>query len=307
MLPVLLEQNHRQQARAGPTPSNYMERRRSLADLLAVAAGELLADMLDHLPLPRDHLQRLGDILAQLAQPRATAALANGRSRLDHPLARQVLGEGLARRTLADKRHPIGGLGDGPLGDDLVLSRRTLDFLERQLHLIEQPHRAFRALAIELARQLGDLQLLMGDHSLIVGGLGLGHRQFRLDPGRPGRLLDALCALHDQRRLQRGDVIGGGLRASSARARLSHIAAAEPLHRDRPGQGLSRLWLAALRGGLSRRVCVPEHDLVEIGRLGLRAPVAINSKARLGVDEGRAVAAGPYRDRPWVPGRAPST
>src|SRR5437868_8103998 len=96
-----------------------MERRRSLADLLAVAAGELLADMLDHFPLPRDDLQRLGDILAQLAQPRAAAAKANGRSRLDHPLARQMLGEGLARRTLAGKGHDIGGLGHGPLGGDL--------------------------------------------------------------------------------------------------------------------------------------------------------------------------------------------
>jgi hypothetical protein len=62
---------------------------RRLADLLAVAAGELLADMLDHFPLPRDDLQRLGDILAQLAQPRAAAAKANGRSRLDHPLVRR--------------------------------------------------------------------------------------------------------------------------------------------------------------------------------------------------------------------------
>src|SRR5438874_11954352 len=77
MLPELLEQDHRQQAGAGPTSGNYMERRRSLADLLAVAAGELLADMLDHLPLPRNDLQRLGDVLTQLAQPRAAAAKAN--------------------------------------------------------------------------------------------------------------------------------------------------------------------------------------------------------------------------------------
>src|SRR5215472_3449989 len=43
---------------------------------------------------------------------------------------------------------------------------------------------------------------------------------------------------------------------------------------------------------VSRRVRVPEHDLVEIDRLGLGAPVAINSEARPCVDEGRAVAAG---------------
>src|SRR5207237_328714 len=80
MLPILLEQDHRQQAGAGPTPGNDMERRRSLADLLAVAAGELLTDVLDYLPLPRDHLQSLGDVLAQFAPPRATAAPANRRS-----------------------------------------------------------------------------------------------------------------------------------------------------------------------------------------------------------------------------------
>ena len=100
MLPVLLEQDHRQQARTGPAARDHMERRRRLADLLAVAAGELLAHVLDHLPLARDHLQRLGDIFAQLAQPRAAAALAGCRSRLDHPLARQMLGERLARRPL---------------------------------------------------------------------------------------------------------------------------------------------------------------------------------------------------------------
>src|SRR6516225_6953385 len=43
---------------------------------------------------------------------------------------------------------------------------------------------------------------------------------------------------------------------------------------------------------VSRRVRVPEHDLVEIDRLGLRAPVTINAEPRLCVDEGRAVAAG---------------
>src|SRR6201993_4545999 len=37
----------------------------------------------------------------------------------------------------------------------------------------------------------------MGDHGLIVG-LGLGHRQFRLDPGCPGRFLDPLRALLEE-------------------------------------------------------------------------------------------------------------
>src|SRR5215207_7960590 len=107
MLPVLLEQDRRQQARAGPAARDHMKRRRRLADLLAVAAGELLADVLDHLPLTWDHLQRLGDVLAQFAQSRAAAAQAGCWPRLDHALARQMLGEGLARRAPARERHDI--------------------------------------------------------------------------------------------------------------------------------------------------------------------------------------------------------
>src|SRR3954454_5140195 len=106
---------------AGPAPGQHMERRRRLADLLAVAAGKLLADVLDYLPLPWDDLQRLADVLTQLAQPRAAAAQAFRWPRLDHPLARQMLGEGLAGRALAGKGQHIGGSGHGPLGCDLVL------------------------------------------------------------------------------------------------------------------------------------------------------------------------------------------
>ena len=156
-----------------------MERRWSLADLLAVPAGELLAHMLDHLPLARDRFQRLGDIFAQLAQPTATAAKASSRSRHDHPLARQMLGEGLARGPLAGERRHLRGLGDSHLGGDLVFGGRTFQLLELQLDLIQKPRRAFRARPIKLARQLLDPKLLMGDQGLIIGGLGSGHRKLR--------------------------------------------------------------------------------------------------------------------------------
>src|SRR5947208_11284339 len=98
-----------------------MKRLRRLADLLAIAAGKLLADVLDHLPLPWDNLQRLGNVLAQLAQPRAAAAQAFRRPRLDDPLTRQMLGEGLAGRPLAGKRQHIGGPGYRPLARALLL------------------------------------------------------------------------------------------------------------------------------------------------------------------------------------------
>ena len=184
-----------------------MERRRSLADLLTVPAGELLADMLDHLPLARDRFQRLGDIFAQLAQPPAAAAKASGRSRHDHPLARQMLGEGLARGTLAGEGRHRCGLGHRHLGGDLVHGGRTLHLLKPQLDLIQNPRCAFRARAIELARQLLDPQLLVGNQSLIIGGLGSGHRQFRFRVRRPACFGDALTASGDQRRFERFDVV----------------------------------------------------------------------------------------------------
>jgi hypothetical protein len=75
MLAELLEQHHRQQAGSGPAPRDHVERRRRLADLLAVPAGELLPDVLDHLPGLWDDLQRLGDVLAKPGQPRSAAAV----------------------------------------------------------------------------------------------------------------------------------------------------------------------------------------------------------------------------------------
>ncbi len=101
MLAELLEQDHRQQVGAGPAARRHVEGRGRLGDRLAVPAGELLADVLDHLPLARDHLQRLGDVLAQLGQASAAATAAGRRRRLDDALTRQVLREGPTRRSLA--------------------------------------------------------------------------------------------------------------------------------------------------------------------------------------------------------------
>jgi hypothetical protein len=211
MLPELLEQDHCQKAGTGPTPGDHMERRRSLADLLAFPASELLADMLDHLPLARNRFQRLGGGLAQLAQPPAAATQARGWSRYDHPLARQMLGKRLASGTLAGEGLHRRGLGHRHLGGDLILGGRTLQLLELQLCLIQNPRCAFRARAIELARQLPDLQLLVSNQGLIIGGLGSGHREFRFRMCCPGRFNDANTARGDQRRLQRFDVVRKGL------------------------------------------------------------------------------------------------
>ena len=87
MLAELLEHDHRQETGTGPTPRNDMEGRRRLIDAFAVAAREPFAHMLDDLPLAWDHLQRLGDILAELGQTRSAAAGAT-RRRFGSPPAR---------------------------------------------------------------------------------------------------------------------------------------------------------------------------------------------------------------------------
>ena len=140
MLAELLEHDHGQKVRSGPTPRQDMEGRRGLGHGLAVAAGKLLPHGLDHLPLARDHFQRLGHVLAQLRQARPAAAGA-GRGRLDHdPLARQVFREGLAGRLLAlEPLHRRGRAGDGFLGRQFVLGRRGFQFLQLQLELVQQP------------------------------------------------------------------------------------------------------------------------------------------------------------------------
>src|SRR5271154_3099074 len=95
MLAELLIEEHGQQARPCPSSRDHMEWRRCLADLLAVAARELLAHRLDHLPLTRHRFQRPGHVFAELAQATAAAALAR-RRRINHnALAGKMVGEGI--------------------------------------------------------------------------------------------------------------------------------------------------------------------------------------------------------------------
>ena len=96
MLAELLKQDHGQQVRPGEAARRDVKRCRRLHDLLAFPARELFPHRLDHLPLPRDHLQRLGNVLAQLRQLRRAAAGTAFWCGDDDALAREMIGERLS-------------------------------------------------------------------------------------------------------------------------------------------------------------------------------------------------------------------
>ena len=155
-----------------------MKRCGRLADLLAVAARELLPHGLDHFPLPGDELQGTGHVLTELAEPVPTTARACCRRIDHHALPGQVVGKGSSRfRALTHEPCDGRGLGDGKFRRDLIFGGAGLQLLELEFHLILKLGAPFLAGPIELALQLGDPERLMRDQGLIVGGHGLGHRQ----------------------------------------------------------------------------------------------------------------------------------
>src|SRR5947209_10852731 len=116
------------------TPTrDRMRWRRRLGDRLAGPAGELLTDMLDHLPLPWDELQHLGHVLADLAQPPVAAAWADQRRRINDALARQMLGQRTARGLAPlERRHR------DRLGHRFRLCNVFFQVGELKLKLVEQ-------------------------------------------------------------------------------------------------------------------------------------------------------------------------
>jgi hypothetical protein len=111
MQAVLGEQDMGEQLWPGAPARDRMRRRRRLRDRLAGPAGELLAHVLDHLPLARNELQHLGHVLADLAQRLAAAARTSRRRRIDDALARQMVGERTTRGPAPFERWHGDGLG----------------------------------------------------------------------------------------------------------------------------------------------------------------------------------------------------
>src|SRR3712207_657018 len=97
MLAILRGQHESEQVGAGAATGDRMRGGRRLADRLAAAAADLLAHVLDHLPAPWLALERLSDVLAQLANRAAALGTGTG-GRIDDPLARQVLRQGSSGR-----------------------------------------------------------------------------------------------------------------------------------------------------------------------------------------------------------------
>ena len=77
MQAVLGEQHMSEQLWASAAARDRIRGCRRLRDRRTGPARELLAHVLDHFPLARNELQRLGHVLADLAQAAVTAARAD--------------------------------------------------------------------------------------------------------------------------------------------------------------------------------------------------------------------------------------
>ncbi len=200
MLPVLLKQHHREQARADKASRQHVEGGRGLRDPLAGATGELLPNVLQHLPVPRHHLECLCHVLAELGESGRTTARAGGRAGNDDPLARQVLGQGLADGLPAREGTHARRVTARCLSEKLILGGRGLPILQFELHLLEETGAALAALAIKRAAHLLDREPQMRDHRFSAGLPGAQSNEIGLSPSE-------VRLARDDQTLERLDVV----------------------------------------------------------------------------------------------------
>ncbi len=169
----LVEEDRRQQMRTDEAARRGMERRRRLADRLAVSAGKFLPHRLDHFEPARNLLERLGNVLAQFRQARPAAACTADWGIDHHALTLDILRPRLSDRPFARERTYARGLGGSRLRRGFILRRRHHQFFELQFHLVDQARRALGSPAAQFALQLFDRQLQTGNQGLAVRQHGL--------------------------------------------------------------------------------------------------------------------------------------
>ncbi len=130
--------------------------------------ANFLAHRLDHLPLARDRLQRLGDVLSHLDDLGLSLSRSSRWGFDDQALPRQVLGKRLAGRPTAFEGGDIGDLLPRvqPAISSSVASGLASSSSCNSIRSISRA--PFRTLAILLAAHFGDLELEVPDHCLEV-------------------------------------------------------------------------------------------------------------------------------------------
>lgn len=137
----------------------------------------------------------------ELAQAIAAAALTRRRRIDHHALAGKMIGERIAFGARARKSAHSCRPGDGALGRKFVLCGTGFQLFERKRQLVDQARRTFRSLPVDLALQLGDPQLLLGNQRTVFRCLRTGDRKLRRD-------IQSLRAFGRQRLFQSGYVVG---------------------------------------------------------------------------------------------------
>src|SRR5881227_2638023 len=133
--------------------------------------------------LTRHRFQRSGYVFAELAQATAAAAFAR-RRRIDHnPLARKVVWERVALSALARKSDNLRRFGDCLLRRQFVFRRVGFQFFEGKRQLVDQPRRALRFLAVNLALELCYPQGLLHNQRGVFRRLCPRYRQLRFQRG----------------------------------------------------------------------------------------------------------------------------
>ena len=141
---------------------------------------ELLAHVLDHLPLAWDELQRLGDVLADLVQS-PTATRTKRGCGIDDALARQMLRQRPARRLAPlEAAHLDLGRCSSHLRRRFRLRGIFFHLRQRQLELF-QDRAPLRGLPKLIVAQLGDgiFELLDEQRPVLRLALGSAGTRFR--------------------------------------------------------------------------------------------------------------------------------